>query len=143
MPPYALPLMHSSWPKGPFFPLRSALHQDLRNAYPSQRLPAAGRCQFVPSATYRTRLRHYDVRSRCTSPLHSTDAPAALSLDQNETVEFMPDAVGLGRAHVGRRQESLWRLPLLTRVPLADAIDFPMPKHETTDLSRALQNDVT
>src|SRR5262245_37861423 len=85
--------------KGRFSPLTSALRHYRRNAFPSQRLPAAGRFQSVPSATYRTRLRHYAMRSRRISPRHSSDVHAAPNLDQPKKIEYMFDAVGLGLWH--------------------------------------------
>ena len=53
--------------KGRLFLPESALRHDYRNACPSRRLPAAGRCQSVPSATYRI---------SCDAPNVSRRAPA-------------------------------------------------------------------
>src|SRR5215831_3994622 len=89
--------------KGRFSPLTSALRHYRRNAFPSQRLPAAGRFQSVPSATYRTRLRHYAMKSRRISPRHSSDVHAAPNLDQPKKEEYMFDAVGLVTAATGPR----------------------------------------
>src|SRR5262245_58439132 len=82
--------------KGHFSPLTSALRHDPRNACPSPRLPAAGRSQSAPSATYRIQLRHYALKSRPTSPPNSSDVHAAHNLDQIEKIDEMSDAVGLG-----------------------------------------------
>src|SRR5262245_2301365 len=81
--------------KGHFSPLTSALRHDPRNACPSPRLPAAGRFQSAPSATYRIQLRHYALKSRPTSPPNSSDVHAAHNLDQIEKIDEMSDAVGL------------------------------------------------
>src|SRR5262245_47601142 len=85
--------------KGHFSPLTSALRHDPRNACPSPRLPAAGRFQSAPSATYRIQLRHYALKSRPTSPPNSSDVHAAHNLDQIEKIDEMSDAVGLGTNH--------------------------------------------
>src|SRR5262249_33136133 len=87
--------------KGRFSPLTSALRHCPRNAFPSQRLPAARRFQSVPSATYPTRLRHYAMKSRRISPRHSSDVHAAPNLDQPKKAEYMFDAVGLASQAVG------------------------------------------
>src|SRR5262245_39790323 len=84
--------------KGHFSPLTSALRHDPRNACPSPRLPAAGRFQSAPSATYRIQLRHYALKSRPTSPPNSSDVHAAHNLDQIEKIDEMSDAVGLSTA---------------------------------------------
>src|SRR5262245_29981078 len=82
--------------KGHFSPLTSALRHDPRNACPSPRLPAAGRFQSEPSATYRIQLRHYALKSRPPSPPTPSDVHAAHNLDQIEKIDEMSDAVGLG-----------------------------------------------
>src|SRR5262249_28664699 len=82
--------------KGRFSPLTSALRHDHRNAWPSQRLPAAARFQFAPSATFRIQLRHYALKSQRISQRPSTDAHAAPNLDQIEKIDDTFDAVGLG-----------------------------------------------
>src|SRR5262249_9729998 len=81
--------------KGRFSPLTSALRHDRRNACPSRRLPAAGRFQSAPSATYRIQLRQYALKSRRISPPNSSDAHVAPNLDQIKNIDDMFDAVGL------------------------------------------------
>src|SRR5215470_20419510 len=96
MPPYALPLMRSWWPRGRFSPLTSALRHYRRNACRSPRLPTPGRCQSVPNATSRIQLQLCDVKSPCASPSYLTDAHAAPNLGQIEKIDDTFDAVGLG-----------------------------------------------
>src|SRR5262245_65867699 len=81
--------------KGRLFPLKSALRHDYRNACPSRRLPAAGRCRSARSATYRIRLRPYDVRSPRAWSLHSRGVLAVPNLGQIEKADYMSDAVVL------------------------------------------------
>jgi hypothetical protein len=108
----------SSWPleiaKNPFSP--SEAHCARILGTPTLRKDYWPRGAANSQRTYRTRLRHYDVRSWCSSPLHSTDALAALSLDQVETVEFMPDLAGLGTLDT-MRQCPLEGLQQFNRVP--------------------------
>src|SRR5262249_51143566 len=96
------------WPKGPFSPLTSALRHDHRNACPSQRLPAAGRFQFAPSATCRIQLRHYALKSQRISQRRSSDAHAAPNLDQIEKIDDTFDAVGLVSI-CSSRSTNTWR----------------------------------
>jgi SRSO17 transposase len=116
-----------------FSPLESALRHDHRNACPSRRLPAEGRCRSAPSVTYRIRLRLYDVRSPRAWSLHSSAVHAAPNPDQIEKVDYMSDAVvlclaGLAQEKVAAlpRESALGQLPLSRlphrRAPAASAV---------------------